>query len=879
MTVSVGNDVVRPTHDLSLSDGTNTIGLITCDNQGNRNPMGINRRPYPRTAMKTTSGNQTYDDFEPPWSPVAQEDWSGGRGLEVFDQDVTRYYDGRRCNTLFANKIFNGPQETYTNGYRSQDKLLPGSVEWQSLTDAGAPYWATKFTASASYTAANISLWLKRTGTPANNLIVEVCSDSPGNPGTVLQNGTITKSNVRDYESEFYSITISQALTASTAYWIKVRSSGGTNTNCWKVASQDSGSNGKNSANGTVWSAADPIYFRITDANDTYVRKLFRYNYVTYFYKNTGGAPELWMNGYRGVAKSNAANKTLLNDNGSPAWTINEWAGCTVMIIGGLGQNETKRWRRIVSNTGDVLTCDEDWVITHDTTTDYVIIGSDKWTQITGHGLTGDITSVFSNNKNLYVCQGDGINIRRIRWTVSEGAGSHTFADDGTNKAFKLCTCRDTNDGLVIWKANNSDASGNISVAVAPIPTVGNNMVFNTAVPFQDDLGRITNIGEYGGETKKLWVFRESSIFAMTRSGSMTYVADEIPLQEMHSCGDWQNGEVAITHGTYYYFSYKEGIERYYNLQLDDVGPNRDEGLPTNRRGVVSCMAGFPGKLFVSMDGDTTGYSSILAQAPTGEAGSGWCELYRAPSTGLRIHSILFEPIPGSVIDRLWAVVGSDIIWLPSAIQPLQDSNYTYVHECSLTTGYIYCGLYEIYKFFHSIFGIGKNLGSTAWIEVDYRKENETAFTPIVGDINATPSDEIEFDTTSVGAKGINCKRIQLRFRLLTTSNSTPAILIASVLDNISRVPVKYAYGVAYRVMDQDRDINGEKDSQMVDTKQNLLDQWATQLTPLTLRTNYGRFDNKTVFIDPATMTPVTANPQNKTDLEAHIETFTIIEI
>jgi hypothetical protein len=38
--------------------------------------------------MKTTSGNQKYSDFEPPWSPVAQEDWSAA-GEGGFCLDVT----------------------------------------------------------------------------------------------------------------------------------------------------------------------------------------------------------------------------------------------------------------------------------------------------------------------------------------------------------------------------------------------------------------------------------------------------------------------------------------------------------------------------------------------------------------------------------------------------------------------------------------------------------------------------------------------------------------------------------------------------------------------------------------------------------------------
>ena len=113
--IRVSPEEKRLTHDISLtdslSDGSNTVGLIVCDAKGNHSPRNIQRRPIPRTAMKTTSGNQKYSDFEPPWSPVAQDDWSGGRGKLDFDEDITRYYDNWRSNTMFG-RIFLGGLET-----------------------------------------------------------------------------------------------------------------------------------------------------------------------------------------------------------------------------------------------------------------------------------------------------------------------------------------------------------------------------------------------------------------------------------------------------------------------------------------------------------------------------------------------------------------------------------------------------------------------------------------------------------------------------------------------------------------------------------------------------------------------------------------------
>jgi hypothetical protein len=253
--------------------------------------------------------------------------------------------------------------------------------------------------------------------------------------------------------------------------------------------------------------------------------------------------------------------------------------------------------------------------------------------------------------------------------------------------------------------------------------------------------------------------------------------------------------------------------------------------------------------------------------------GSGWCEIYRASAAGRRITSLMFQPVPGATIDRLWIMAGDDPIWLPSSLNPLQDSAFLYNHESTLTTGYMYAGLYEIYKFLHSLTGITENLGSNQWIEVDCKVDNESTWSPLAEMFNSSPSVEISFNTDTITRIGLNCTRARLRYRLETADQAVSPILKATVLDNVSRVPVKYSYGVAYRVMDVDKDINGDPDPMDADDKQDLLDLWATQLVPLTMRCNYRRYDNKTVFIDPASMQPFKAKS------EAHMESFSVIEI
>lgn len=866
MSIIVEPDFDFPTHDISLSDGKNSVGLILCDSAGNHNPHAITRAPVPRTALKTTSGNQKYSDFEPPWSPVAQEDWSGGRGLEDFDLDVSRYYDGWRANTLYG-QIFLGGQETYGTGYRDANSSLPGSVSWLSILPGTNKYAAVKFTTLAAYSATTIYLWLKRKGTPPQDLNVVLCSDDAGNPGAALQSAAIDTDDITDIISEFYKISFTgKLLGPSTDYWIKVYAADADDDNCWMIATKASAGTTKRSPDGAAWyNAAYDLYYRITGDDGGRRYKFFRYKYALYaIRKKAFGSPTLYINGDRGVADANTGALGTLVD-ATKSWTVNEWAGCVVRIIGGKGVEEAQPWRVVSSNTATALTVSEDWLIEHDTTTEYVILASNKWTEITGHGLTADVKSILVINDIVYLAQGDSVNMRRARWYNNGGTATYEYADDGTNKATFLKDARDYTDGnLRIWRANNDT----ISVSKAPVAAWGTNLVFGTAIPFMDSWGKITGLDSHGENADLLWVFREGSVFVINTSDK----AEEIPLKEMHASMEYTNGSVSLPHNVYLYFNFGDGLERYYNNLLDDVGPNKDEGLPNTRQGVISCMVGYPGKILAGIDAGSNGISSVLVNSGTSD-GSGWSEIYRAPAAGLRVWDMAFDPIPGNTIDRLWIAVGDDFLWIPfpsGVKKPTRESNYTYVHESVVQSGYIYVGLYDIHKFFHSLKLFTEGLSKdTCWVEVDYRIDDDTAWTTIDGEFDESPMKELNL----VPSYGVNGKRIQLRLRLQTSDNTKTPIIKGTVLDNVSRVPVKYAYSFAFRNYDNDVNLLGEPEDYTADTKQTLLNQWAMELTPLLMRSTYKQYDNQTVFIDPAELQTV------KEKAEGYIGRLSVIQI
>ncbi|NMC80191.1 MAG: hypothetical protein GYA59_12580, partial [Chloroflexi bacterium] len=262
MSVIVGPEFEKKTHHVSLSDGTYTVGLMVVNTKGEADPSAIGRAAVPRTALKTTSGDQKYSDYEPPWSPVSQDDFTGGMGL-LDDSDTTRYRDGFRCNTAYSGGFFLGPQETYATGLRSEDRHLPGSVTWTML-GGGRTYMAVSFTASANYSATAIAILLRRVGTPTTDVTIELCANSAGNPGAVYASATVSTTDITDVISRFYHAAVTAyGITSGTVYWIKVYSTGGDTDNHWEVGVENASGSSKQSSDGTTWTSSSvDLYYR-----------------------------------------------------------------------------------------------------------------------------------------------------------------------------------------------------------------------------------------------------------------------------------------------------------------------------------------------------------------------------------------------------------------------------------------------------------------------------------------------------------------------------------------------------------------------------------------------------------------------------------------
>ena len=843
----------KNTHHVSLTDKEgNRLGLIAVNSRGEADILALNRTPVDRTAMKTTSGNQKYSDFNPPYAPIVQDDWSGGRGNADFERDVTRYLDGYRIITRRSNRAFLGPQETYGTGYRSSNSEIPGSVNWQALIGTQR-YIARKFDVSTGYTAGEEWILIARRGTPKGPCTVVLKNNNAGVPGTDIASATVTIADMPDVLSEWRIILNGGALSGSTSYWVDVI--GDTNddsSNHWRVACKPAASPATRiSVNGSSWTTPTfDLYFRVVDNASNWAGYFYNYKGATYFVtRPISGAPKLYINGDRGTADSNSGQLTKTID-ATKAWGSDQYKSAIVLITGGTGKTEAQPWREITANDTTSLTVSPAWTITQDTTTEYVILGSNYWTEITGHGITAPITGkpLVSGLGVIYFPQGDTVLVREMEEKTVTGAWTRNYRNQATAKATFMIE-----GATKIWKGNNDDLGtglGNTSIANVTSAVYGTDYTFGTAIVCGSNLARITGLEVYVDDSnaEAVWVFKEDEVGFIKSS---LFVS--LQLKEMQTVKSEKNGLAHLVHNTYLYWSMMNGLEQYYRPTLDDIGVNLDEGLPSDRQGNYADLLGYPGRVFGVINAGT-GYSSIMAYDNNGHH-----EEYRGPK-GKPITATQFQVVPGARPDRLWFIQGGDLVFIPfpsETTNPLLDSQYTYTCEGALTLSWMTAGMGDTIKFAKLISAMCENLSvDHRYIEIDYKTDDDTTWTILEDKIEETPSDTIDL-TEQFGIEG---KRLLFRMRFITDDNTKTPVLLAFLVETVARIVTKYAYSVPYIAEDDGLDLMGNPDDYTdANKKIDIMASWSSK-TMMKLNCGDPLYDNRLIFVIPQPARAVQVN-------------------
>lgn len=802
--VNVGYGITDPTHDLSLSDGVSTYGMIFAG--GTR-------------VLQETPLSPPAQAFE-----NEQKNWIGGRGRIRYEDDPTGFFDSDRLWSTSDEKLMPMLQWRFAKGVRNCDSSLPddnASMAWWKLygndpTNKIARYLTIPFIASASYSADKGYLWIRRRGTPVSNLLTfELCSAGVSKPGTVLKTVTKTVSDITDTISVFqlFDWTSTESLTSGTTYYIKIYGGAGdTAANHWQVLCNAGGTSSKYSTDDSTWTTSTvSMYYRVTDADSA---RQWRFFLMTssllhaVSQPDSGSSTFLKTSGVKGVAT--AGTSTTLTCS-ALAMTTDQFVGAYIRIWAGTGDGQA---RQITANTSTQFTVSPAWDITPDTTSYFQVYSTDWWTDINSTGITAVTGKPCTVGGVTYFPQGQSVNIRRIRMN----GNSHDVADDGTNKADVMYL---STEGVTpqVYLANKHEAT----IQTAPLVSWGSNLVPTGARYVGSSEYNINNIFSHN---KTVFIFKDDGLYTynngiMEKQGNFGDVIDSstglgVGAQNNYMWFGWGHSVVRMAGGTFDdMLNFKRGFD----------------GIPADRRGVISCIVSAIGWLFFVVDGGTSNYSSIICWN-----GMGWHEIFRGWATGVRIRNAAWQ----SNLDsrgRLWFDIGGDMAYIEFpkfAANPLKDTTINYQHEGVIITSTYDAHDQNLYK----VLGLLRVFSESGSVEIDYQTNANvgTNTWTVLGTASTQPVTDIDVNLGEIF-------QIRFRFRLQVTASRTPAVLTGWQLSGRVMALDKYQYLCTFRA-DSDAETKGDENDHDPNALYDQLVTWAARQTKLTLRSSIKSVDN-----------------------------------
>jgi hypothetical protein len=398
----------------------------------------------------------------------------------------------------------------------------------------------------------------------------------------------------------------------------------------------------------------------------------------------------------------------------------------------------------------------------------------------------------------------------------------------------------------------------------------------------------VNKITSYGDDRSNPWLNTWDGLHEVQTENGNAVI--KVPLEELGEMSSPRNAVDVVTNDVYLYFSMAQRIERYHNQTLEDVGPNKDLGLPDYRSGDVVAMTSTPGGVLAAVGGNIP---SILLRK------TGWHEVYRAPSlikivsgypnyNALPIYDMAAQPIPSGPT-LLWIAQGTDICRICLSLDA--NNSVSSMHESSVITSWITMGFLDVPKTFRRLKlyteGLaGSGSGSrTERIRVYYQLETETAdWTLLSYNSNGIDNDNyiISPFETKLFPAGISARRIRLKFVINSQQRSSKIVVRSWVLDALLVLPVYHVYTLPVLLSDTWPDMMTQPDPTIrAETILSRLDNYASSPPEiLTMNTVYSTSDSKSVIIQPIPDRPkeITISPDGK-PFEAHIIEVTLIEV
>ena len=346
------------------------------------------------------------------------------------------------------------------------------------------------------------------------------------------------------------------------------------------------------------------------------------------------------------------------------------------------------------------------------------------------------------------------------------------------------------------------------------------------------------------------------------------------------------------------YFPSGLGLYRYVNgtnaAVLTVSGPDRDDGLPDDKRGTIMLTAGTHNEFLVGVDATTapsitssdsipyqwggpgigghgsmvidegTGYSSIL-----GYNELGWEAKWVAATAGRKIDSMHVSNAYSDVNEnyRLWFGFNDHVYYMKlpvDIINPSRVTEFEYASSGTHETPWFNAGQSEVDKLALKLKVEAQDVSSTETVRVEYATNYSESFDPFV---NSAGSDISTITSTTLGATsgittftfgsnlGTSFRAIKFRISLARTTNTdtdnykkkTPDV-VSMTLEWRKKLPSKWGHQVS---LDLNKEYKGNTPKELRSALLSAVE--STTLVEFTFRDDSGGTRNFYVDISSAT--------------------------
>lgn len=880
MTIDVYPGCPLPTHHIKMSKvGIDDMGLILCREDGTPDPLSFRYEPLPSSGIRMYQGNKEYSDQGDLYLTTELDNWSLGRGTYTHHKNPGGFAESQYMYTLKEGELIRGGFPMYTDGIVSGNKFWyhykPSTggflvYDTHALLDSDAvgpyDYHAMKFTTGASgYDLTHLHFMAYYVGN-AGTLSVQIWSHDSGNddPNTLLHTiGTVITYGYD--EKVIYDIHLTDSspytLSASTTYWIVWKSDElPDSSNYWGMLGASSWGVPSEGRYGNIaWvDSGDVVFYRASGPRDDYKAHLFEYKSALFAALEylDGGDSKLYINGDQGMVTSTTGTTTVVD--GLATWAADEAIGCIIKIVQGPGSNQPQNWRLITDNaatsSGTTSFVHDAWDQNPTSSSLVVVVAADRWGVVdTSTPWSGKIVyDVLVMGGIIYFTHGDSAAMTSLRFYNNSGSWDADWNTSEVGQFTYLVDGADSDGAYIMGAYGGYPSQYQISSALEDGTALTGSS--HTALAWED----ATSVGNLGvrirglqrhGEYGEIYIFKENGVYRVINR--LPYL---LQISEMGNTTDDRNGVAHTSHGVYLWFSWADTVLRYYGYSLDAKGPSQAEvGLPKTRQGAISALETYPGMVIAAIDAGEDDISSILAYNDLG-----WHELYRAPSTGLRITNLKLQAIPGDHCDRLWFNCGSELIWIPISIDPSNHKNvdynfYAFSPFSNITTAYLYNSRRLIEKLFVKVESVVDSSGDYGGaVDIFYRVDEENNWT-YIGYFNSFSNTNKDISST-FDVSGV---RIQFLLQARYGANMQTFKLNSLALHTLMKETKNRRLTLIAKLEDGMKDLQGNSIADPLAIDQlSALNEFENDPEPVLLRSLSTKIDNKYFVLDENGIVP-----------------------